>query len=167
MFVSGVFLKHHGNRVKAVALPGRRRAIRKDMAEMAVATGTAYFGASHTHAGVLDIADMLRIEGLKEARPAGSRIKLGVRAEQRQVAQPAVVNPGFFVVQQGPTERVLGAMVQQDTPLFRCQVGSFLLNLCFIQWCQVITCSGNSHSLPPQAVLPASLSVNSGFRRSG
>eukprot|EP00746_Dinoflagellata_sp_MGD_P131956 gnl/MRDRNA2_/MRDRNA2_6568_c0_seq1.p2 gnl/MRDRNA2_/MRDRNA2_6568_c0~~gnl/MRDRNA2_/MRDRNA2_6568_c0_seq1.p2 ORF type:complete len:111 (+),score=3.59 gnl/MRDRNA2_/MRDRNA2_6568_c0_seq1:335-667(+) len=110
---------------------------------------------------------MFRIKGLEEAWPTGPRVKLRVRAEQRQIAEPAVVNAGFLVIQQRPAERMLGAMVEQHTPLFRCQIRSLLLDLCFIQWCQVITCSGNSHSLPPQAVLPASLSVNSGFRRSG
>ena len=71
------------------------------MAEMAVATGTADFDASHAKTRVLNVADMLRIKGLEETRPAGSRVKLRVRAEQRQIAKPAVVNTGFFVIQQG------------------------------------------------------------------
>ena len=86
------------------------------MAEMAVATGTADFGAGHAKTCVLNVSDMLRIKGLEETRPAGSRVKLRVRAEQRQIAKPAVVNTGFFVIQQGSAKRMLGAMVEQHAP---------------------------------------------------
>src|SRR5439155_20229050 len=74
--------------VHAVAQAGRRRTIRKYVAEMAAAAAAMHLGAFHQVGVVLGGADRL-VERAEEARPTGMAFELGVRGEQRQVAARA------------------------------------------------------------------------------
>ena len=79
------------------------------MSEVTVAALTADFDAQRAVAGVVQGANMVRIEGREKTRPAGAGIKFGVRGKQRQAAQPTQVDAVAFVVEQRAAERLLGA----------------------------------------------------------
>lgn len=96
---SAVFLKHHGNRIQAIALPRRGWPVWKYMTKVAIASMTPYFCASHTQARILNVADVFFVERLEKAWPTGTGIKFRVRTEQRKVAKPAVINTSQFVIQ--------------------------------------------------------------------
>src|SRR5690606_27995382 len=61
-----------GRRIQAVALAGWRRTVGKDMAEMAAAARADFLDAHHAVAEVAHVADVRRIEGGGETRPAGA-----------------------------------------------------------------------------------------------
>src|SRR5690606_23579262 len=83
-------------RVEAVALAGRLRAVRKDMAEMRVAAAAQDLRALHGEAAVGLGADRGRFDGGVEARPAGAGIVLGGGVEQRLAAADADVGAGLL-----------------------------------------------------------------------
>ena len=110
--------KLHRDRVQAVALPGGRRPVGEHVPQVAIATLAANLGANHAITRVLNVADMVRIEGFKEARPPGAGFELGAGSEQGQAAQPAAVNAVLFVVEQAAAKRRLGPMIQQNPAFF-------------------------------------------------
>ena len=75
------------------------------MSQVAIAALAANLGANHPVTDVLNVADMVRIEGLIKARPAGAGFELGAGSKQRQAAQPAAVDPVLFVVEQARRKR--------------------------------------------------------------
>src|SRR6266446_915488 len=77
-------LEIEGCRVHAVAQPGRPRTIRKNVAQMRIAAGTARLRARHAITGVGVFGDVLTVGGGIEARPSGSRIKFCFRAKQQR-----------------------------------------------------------------------------------
>src|SRR5689334_5019418 len=82
---------------------------------MAIAAFAANLRADHPVAGVLNVADVFRVEGLVEAGPSRAGFELGAGAEQRQSAQPAAVNTVLLVVQKAAAKRGLSTVVQQDS----------------------------------------------------
>src|SRR3712207_1353997 len=70
--VAFAFEELHGDGIQAVTLAGRGRAVREDVAEMTVASRAADLRPDHSVAHVADLADMLRVIRLGEARPAGA-----------------------------------------------------------------------------------------------
>src|SRR5690606_16995029 len=117
------------DRIEAMALMGRRRAVGEDMAKVAAAARAYDLGADHAVAGVADAADVRLVVGLEEAGPAGARIELGGGPEQRQSAQPAHVGALALVVQEYAAERALGAVLQQHVALLGRQRGGQRLQL--------------------------------------
>src|SRR5581483_127474 len=67
--------------VDAVAQTGRRRAVRKHMAEMAATAAAMHLGADHAVAAVHRFLDGARLR-IVEARPAGTAFELALRLEQ-------------------------------------------------------------------------------------
>ena len=90
--------------------PRRLRAVGKDVAEVAVAARAQDLDAHHAVAAIRLGRDVLVGDRLEEARPAGARIELGVRREQRQPAADARVDAAALVVEQRAAERPLGAV---------------------------------------------------------
>src|SRR6185436_13258267 len=76
-------------RVDAVALAGRVRPVREDVAEMRVAGGAAHLDPAHAVA-VVDLGlDRILLRRLEEAGPAGAGVELRVRAEELRPARAA------------------------------------------------------------------------------
>src|SRR5436305_14299463 len=73
-------LESHRYAVDAIAQSGRRRAVRKDMTQMAAATAAIHLGADHTVGAVLGFLDRARFR-IVEARPAGAALELLLRLE--------------------------------------------------------------------------------------
>src|SRR5205807_4026221 len=110
-------------RVQAVALMGRRWAVVEHVAEVRVAARTADLDPAHAVAVVGEIRHVVGIERLEEARPAGARVELRIRREQRQTAQPAHVRARLLVVEEQAAERPLGALVEDHVALFGREAG--------------------------------------------
>src|SRR5262249_5108382 len=70
--------------VDAVAQPGRARAIRKDVAEMSVTPPARHGRPHHPEGGVAGLFHVFRGQGLREAWPACTRLKLCIGIEQRR-----------------------------------------------------------------------------------
>src|SRR5262245_16727728 len=79
----------HRHRVQAIAPARRPRAVVEHVAEVAVAAAAADLGADHAVALVDQLRDVIGIERLSEARPAGARLELRIGLEKRQAAQTA------------------------------------------------------------------------------
>src|SRR5919197_1824942 len=103
--------------VDAVALAGRRGAVREHVPEVAAAGAARHLGADHPVAAVLVQLDVGVLARLSEARPAGARVELGVRAEQLGSAAGTAVDPAFLGVHVAAGERRLGALATQDLVL--------------------------------------------------
>src|SRR6185369_7093877 len=102
------------HRIDAVALAGRRRPVREDMALVRAAAGADDFRSDHAVAGVANVFQMVGAERLRETRPAGAAFKLGAAVEQREAAQPAGEDSGPLLVEEDAAERRLGAMFEKD-----------------------------------------------------
>src|SRR6185436_8829203 len=98
-------------RIQAVTFAGRRRAVRKHVAEMAAAARADDFGANHAVTGIADFAHVPGIERREKARPTGARVELRARPEQRQPAQATRVDAVELVVEKRPAERRLGSVL--------------------------------------------------------
>jgi hypothetical protein len=109
------------NGIQAVPKPRWSRAIGKDMAEMTFAPSTNNFITDHAMTGIPPHRHVLRVEWLEETRPACAGFKLGGRPEEGQIAQPAMIHPGFFVVQQPAAERGFRPLMEKDSPFLRRQ----------------------------------------------
>ena len=92
------------------------------------------------------LGDVVGIERLEEARPAGARLELRVRLEQRQTAQPARVDAGLLVVEEQAAERALGALVQDDVALFGGEVGGERGDAVVGESGEVVSGAGGRHS---------------------
>src|ERR1019366_5066908 len=90
---------------------------------MRIALRTARLGASHAIAGVGVLNDVVAVGGGKEARPSGSRIKLGFRTKKQSAAADAVVRSVVVLVPVLAGEGALGAAGAGDLIL----LGSKLL----------------------------------------
>src|SRR4029079_17839894 len=75
--------------VHAIAPAGRRRAVGKHVPEMAVAARAAGFRPRHPIGVIDDLADVLRIDWLEEARPARAGLEFRAGLEEWQAAEPA------------------------------------------------------------------------------
>lgn len=108
-----------GDAVDAEALAGGWRTIVEDMTEMRVAAGAADFGPFHAKGIVGEEEEMVRSDRLIEARPAGTGLELGPRAEERQIASGAAVFAFALVSFQLAGERALRRMPTHDGVLLR------------------------------------------------
>ncbi len=77
----------HGDGVNAIPLMRGWRSIGEDVAEMAIATGAANFGAEHSMRTVMQFKNHLFRNGRSKRRPACSRFKLLSRWKQRLAAR--------------------------------------------------------------------------------
>src|SRR5688500_13136758 len=76
--------KLQGDGIEAISEPRRRRPVGEDVAEMPVAARAANLGPHHAVAAIVDLADMIGVEGLGEAGPAGAALELAAGAEERE-----------------------------------------------------------------------------------
>src|ERR1035437_9714701 len=76
---------------------------------MRIALRTARLGASHAIAGVGVFVDVFAVGGGIEARPSGSRSKLGFRTKKQSAAAHAVVRSVVVLVPVLAGEGALGA----------------------------------------------------------
>src|SRR6185369_12025268 len=104
--------KIEADRVNAVALARRRRAVRENMTLMRPATGAYDLRPDHAVARVADIFQVISRERLGEARPAGPALELGAAVEKRQAAKAAGEGAGPLLVQEHAAERSFGAMLE-------------------------------------------------------
>src|SRR5687768_10693704 len=107
--------------VQAEAQPRRARAVVEEVAQVRIAPRAVDLRADHAVAEVRLFADVLTGDGLEEARPAGARLELRIRAKERQVAPDAQVHARFLVLQQPPAKRGFGAGRAGDAVLLRGQ----------------------------------------------
>src|SRR4051812_30712972 len=109
-------LEIHRYAVDAIAQSGRRRAIRKDVAEMAAAAAAMRFSASHAVGTVVRFLDRARFR-IVEARPAGAALELLLRLEQLLPAARAGEGAGALLVIERAASRPLGAVLAHDVEL--------------------------------------------------
>jgi hypothetical protein len=83
---------------------------------MAIAAPAADLDANHSVACVLEVADVVRVEGLEKTRPSSSGFELGGGSKQGQAAQPAAVHAVLLVIQKATAKGRLGPMIQQNPP---------------------------------------------------
>src|SRR5690606_8884321 len=84
------------------------------MAKMRIALLADRFAALHEMTIVLHFADLVGIDRLPEARPAGARFILRLGGEKRLAAADAVIGSGFLVMVVAAGERALGAFPAGD-----------------------------------------------------
>src|SRR6516164_6159756 len=113
-------------RVDAVPLTGRLGTVVEDVAKVAAAAAAHDLGTPHEQAVVRPQLDRLGDRGLVEARPAGARVELGVRAEQPGATAGAPVEAVLVVVDVRAGKRHLGVCLTQHAVL---QWGQFLAPL--------------------------------------
>src|SRR5215510_7066931 len=104
--------KPQRGRVDAITQPAAiLGSVGKHVAEMAVRVRRAHLSAEHTVRGVPQFVDILRFNGLGEAGPAASRIKLVGRREQRLAGHDIDVDSRFLVIQIFSGSGGLGAVL--------------------------------------------------------
>jgi hypothetical protein len=108
------------------------------MALVAIAATAADLCTDHSVAHVPYFPDMIRVEGLKEARPSGTGFKLGAGSKQRQAAEPAGVDPLLFVVEEAPAKGRLRAMIQQNPPFLGVQPFAENIAIGVAEWAKSI-----------------------------
>src|SRR6266487_437996 len=113
LLARGRGLERQRARVDAVPLAGRLGTIVEDVAKVAAAAAAHDLGAPHEQAVVRPQLDRLGDRGLVEARPAGARVELGVRAEQPGATAGAPVEAVLVVARVRTGERHLGVRLTQ------------------------------------------------------
>src|SRR5690606_8377035 len=103
----------------AVAQAGRRRAVGEDVAQMAVAAGTAHLGADHAVGAVLVLGHGVLGDRLGERRPAGARLELLARLEQRIAATRTNVGPRLLRPKKAALPGRLRPVLPQNAILLR------------------------------------------------
>ena len=86
-------LEIEGGAVHAIAKARRTRPIREHVAKMRLAGGAADFGTPHQQGPVGIFRDGVGFDRRRETRPAGARVELGRRSEERSAATDARVGP--------------------------------------------------------------------------
>src|SRR5450432_3073103 len=105
------------------------------MTEMTAATTAADLRAAHEHGVVRPQLDSAGDGRLVEARPAGARVELGVRAEQLASAGRAAVRAVFLGVDILACERPLGVALAQHPVLLGGQLlPPLLVGLTDLSW---------------------------------
>ena len=102
-----------------MTLAGRRRAVRKNVPEMAPAACTDFFHADHSIARVAHPPNVCLVIGLEEAWPTRTGVEFRTRPKERQTAEAARVHAILVVVEKHTTEGGLGAVLEQYVMLFR------------------------------------------------
>src|SRR5712692_7446922 len=119
-------LERQRARIDAVPLTGRPGTVVEDVAKVTAAAAAHDLGTPHQQAVIRPQLDRLGDRGLVEARPAGARVELGVRAEQPGATAGAPVEAVLVVVDVRTGERHLGVRLTQHAVLQR---GQFLAPL--------------------------------------
>src|SRR2546428_6412746 len=88
---------------------------------MRVTPGGADFHPTHAVRGVAVLRDVVRLDRLDEARPAGARVELVGGGEERLPRDHVHVDAGLVVVPERVPERRLGGATLGDVVLFRRQ----------------------------------------------
>src|SRR5690349_5161044 len=103
--------------VDAVAQPGRRGAVLEHVAEVPAAPRAVHLRARHAERPVLARLDAALRDRPPVARPAGARVELLIRVEQRRAAARAAIDAVRVVIVEAAGERVLGALLAQHPVL--------------------------------------------------
>ncbi len=98
LFFLFIGLKVESRRVDAVALTGRLRTVRKDVPEVGATPCTNDLCATHSMTVIRAELDVPLLNDVVEAWPTTPGLKLGVRIEERRVADDAAVGPVLFVI---------------------------------------------------------------------
>src|SRR5258708_1353852 len=102
-----------------MTLAGRRRAVRKNVSEVAPAACTDFFHANHSIAGVAHPPNVCLVIGFEEAWPTGTRVEFRTRPKESQTTEAARVD-AILVVGEKPTkEGGLGAVLEQPVLFLR------------------------------------------------
>jgi hypothetical protein len=91
------------------------------VSQVAIAAFAPNLGAHHSVADILNVADMIRIEGFEKARPSGAGFELGAGSKQGQATKAATVHAILLVVEQAAAKGRLGPMVEQNPAFFGAQ----------------------------------------------
>src|ERR1700722_5831392 len=98
----------------------RRRAVIKDVSEMATAIGAMDFGSDHAVA-LIDSRFGRPGDRIVEARPAGAALEFPLRFEERLATPGAGKSAGPLLEQERAAPRRLGAVMSHHLILFRRQ----------------------------------------------
>src|SRR5215510_2600698 len=112
------FVQFQRSGVDTVAKICRLRAVVKNVAQMRVALTAKRLGSAHKEAIVFFSGNIFLRHWRPETRPAGSRIKLGIRAKQLIAATAATVDALLVIIPILPGERGLCAFLSRDVKLF-------------------------------------------------
>lgn len=115
-----------GNEIKsggvdAVAKTGGSRTIVEEMAEMTMTSAAVNLGPGHEPTAILLGFYVGGIDRLPVTGPTGSRIKLGLRGEQRESAADAVVDAFFLEIPVGTGKGAFRSVFAGDAKLFGAQ----------------------------------------------
>src|SRR4051812_31696554 len=102
--------------VHAIPLAGRRRTVRKQMAEMSTAAGAVDLHARHAVAAIGGGSDRA-VDRTIETRPAGPALVLRAGSKERPAAAGATKRAGPLLLQQRTAAAVFGAMLAQHREL--------------------------------------------------
>jgi hypothetical protein len=122
------FHEAHCSRVHAVAKAGWAGTVIEDVAEMSIALATGDSRPLHAQTSIGNLDDIFFGNGLPEARPAGARFKLGLRAEDCVIAADAAIKAMVVIV---PGDAGKGAFCTLVPGHFKRDRRKFLLPFCF------------------------------------
>ena len=90
-----LFFQIQGGRVNAISQPGGRRAIFKDMAQVAVAFAAGDLGSDHQMSGIAAFLDCIRIDGSGKGGPAATGIIFGITiiTVSYELIKASIANP--------------------------------------------------------------------------
>src|SRR5581483_7391212 len=112
-------LEPERRRVDAVPLPRRLGPVVEDVPQVPLAARAQDLRALHEEAPVGAHHDRVRLDRLPEARPAGPRLELRLRAEQRRAAPRAAVHALVLAVVVLAGEGALGSVLPEHAVLLR------------------------------------------------
>ena len=93
------------------------------MTQVTVADIAQDFSAQHAVGTVGFFANVIAVDGHKIARPAATRIKPGVRGEERGATAYTAVNAMFVVIPIAPGKRPFSAFLASDVIFFGRELG--------------------------------------------
>jgi hypothetical protein len=104
---------------------------------MALAAGAADLGADHAVAGVAHEGDVLAVDRVEEARPAGAGFELGTGIEQGQPAEAAAIGAFLLGLVEDAAERPFRSVLQKNAALLVVEIGDEPAEFLRIWGCQV------------------------------
>src|SRR5262245_26397572 len=119
-----------GGRVYAIPQSGRPRTVSKHMTQVGSAIAAGHLGSRHPVTCIRVCFYVFAAHGRVEAWPAGPRVKLGIRAEQRIAATYAVEHPLVVQVVVSTRKRAFGSLSARNLVLLGSQLAPpFLVRL--------------------------------------
>src|SRR5690606_31541292 len=103
--------------IGAIAQSSRARPVGKHVTKMRIALRAQDFDASHAVAQVFLRGDRAGLDGVEEARPAGTAFVFRVRTEQRRTAAHTDKGAIPFFIEPGTRERAFGCRTASDGEL--------------------------------------------------